>query len=124
MEVHKEDEDHLVEEEKEYFKTHGVVEGYVPPQDPLHDIDTKKTVTMLVVWMVALFLGIWVMSQLFHFMVRGERQRKVAESQDQFGPLGKELRDLRAQEEKELAGQDDHKSIEEAMRELLRKKPR
>ncbi len=124
MEVHKEDEDHLVDEEKEYFKTHEVVKGYVPPQDPLHDINTKKTVTLLVVWMVALFLGIWVMSQLFHFMVRGERQRKVAESQNQFGPLGKELRDLRAQEEKELAGQDDHKSIEEAMRELLRKKPR
>ena len=121
MEVHKEDEDHLVEEEREFFKTHGVVKGRVPPQDPLHDIDTKKTVTLLVTWTVALFLGIWVMSQLFHFMVRGERQRKVAESQDEYGPLGKELRNLRAQEDKELAGQDGHMSIEEAMRKLLKK---
>ncbi len=121
MEVHSEDEDHLVDEEQEYFKTHKVLKGDVPPQDPLHDINTKKTVTWLVAWTVALFLSIWVMSQLFHFMVRGERQRKVAESQEQYGPLGKELRNLRAQEDKELAGQDGHKSIEEAMRELLKK---
>ena len=58
MEVHKEDEDHLVEEEREFFKTHGVVKGNVPPQDPLHDINTKKTVTLLVTWTVALFLSI------------------------------------------------------------------
>ena len=121
MEVHKEDEDHLVDEEREFFKTHEVTKGQVPPQDPLHDIDTKKTVTLLLTWTVALFLSIWVMSQLFHFMVRGERQRKVADSQGQYGPLGKELQKLRTQEQKELDGEDNHKSIEQAMRELLKK---
>jgi hypothetical protein len=117
MEIHKEDEKHLLEEEKEFFKTHEIVEGYVPPQDPLHDIDSKKTVTLLVVWTVILFAGIWVMSQLFHFMVQGELNRKVAESQ---GPLGEEVKALRAQEEKELKGEDGHLSIEQAMAELLK----
>lgn len=118
MEVHKEDEAHLLEEEKEYFKSHQVVSGYVPPQDPLHDIDSKKTVKLLVAWTVALFAGIWIMAQLFHFMVRGELNRKVAESQ---GPLAEEVRALSAQEQKELEGKDGHKSIEEAMSELLRR---
>ena len=121
MEVHKEDEDHLVEEEREFFKTHGVVKGNVAPQDPLHDINTKKTVTLLVTWTVALFLSIWVMTQLFHFMARGERQRKVADSQELYGPFGREIGKLRTQEDKELAGGDGHKSIEQAMRELLKK---
>ena len=121
MEVHKEDEAHLLEEEKEYFKTHGVLQGHVAPQDPLHDIDSKKTVTLLIVWTVALFAGIWVMAQLFHFMVQGERNRKVAESQEQFGPLGKELLALRAREDKELAGEDGHLSIEKAKAELLKR---
>jgi len=120
MEVNKEDEAHLLDEEKDFFKTHQVVEGYIPPQDPLHDIDSKKTVTLLIVWTVALFVGIWVMAQLFHFMVQGERNRKVAESQGQFGPLGSELSELRAQEDKELAGEDGHLSIEKAMAELLK----
>ena len=118
MEVHKEDEAHLLEEEKEYHKTHQVVEGYIAPQDPLHDIDSKKTVKLLVAWTVALFAGIWIMSQLFHFMVRGELNRKVAESQ---GPLAEEVKALHEQEQKELEGKDGHKSIEEAMNELLRK---
>ncbi len=121
MEVHKEDEAHLLEEEKQFFKSHEVLKGYVPPQDPLHDIDTKKTVRLLVAWTVTLFAGIWVMTQLFHFMVRGERQRKVAESQGPYGPLGKELSDLRAQEERELKGDDGYLSIERAKAELLKR---
>ncbi|MHC4851969.1 MAG: hypothetical protein ACYTF5_08125, partial [Planctomycetota bacterium] len=102
MEVHSEDEDHLVDEEREYFKTHEVLKGDVPTQDPLHDINAKKTITLLVVWTVALFLGIWVMTQLFHFMVQGERHRKVAESQKDFGPLAQEMSKLRKQTKKEL----------------------
>jgi hypothetical protein len=121
MEVHSEDADHLADEEQEYFKTHKVLTGDVAPQDPLHDIDTKKTVTWLLVWTVALFLGIWVMSQLFHFMVRGERQRKVADSQEQFGPFERERSELEAQTKLELDGEDGHMSIEDAMRELLKK---
>lgn len=121
MEVHKEDEAHLLEEEKEYLKTHGVVKGYVPPQDPLHDIDTKKTVRLLLAWTVTLFVGIWAMTQLFHFMARGERQRKVAETETQYGPLGKEVLDLRTQEQKELEGKDGHLSIERAKAELLKR---
>ena len=120
MEVHREDEDHLVEEEQEYFKTHKVLKGDVPYQDPLHDINAKKTVTWLVAWTVALFLGIWVMTQMFHFLVQGERNRKVAESQEQFGPFSQELSELHAQEDKELGGEDNHLSIEQAMAELLK----
>ena len=121
MEVHKEDEKHLIDEEKDYFKTHEVVTGKVGPQDPLHDIDTKKTVTLLLVWTAALFVGIWVMAQLFHFMVRGERDRKVASPQEEAGPLAREMKDLRAQEDKEIAGEDDNKSLEVAMKEYLEK---
>ena len=121
MEVHSEDEDHLVDEELEYFKTHEVLKGDVPPRDPLHDIDAKKTVTLLVVWTVSLFAGIWVMSQLFHFMVRGERNRKVAESQGEYGPFEQELLNLREQEQKELDGKDAHMSIEAAMKKLLKR---
>jgi len=121
MEVHSEDEDHLVDEEKEYFKTHKVLEGDVSPQDPLHDINAKKTITWLVAWAVALFLGIWVMTQLFHFMVQGERHRKVAESQKDFGPLAQEMSKLREQTKKELGGEDGHMSIEDAMQELLKR---
>lgn len=121
MDVHKEDEAHLLEEEKEYFKTHEVVKGHVAPQDPLHDIDSKKTVKLLIAWTVALFLGIWVMSQLFHFMARGERYRKVAENLGVSGPIGDDVLRLRAQEEKELKGEDGYLSIDEAMEELLKR---
>ncbi len=120
MEVHSEDEDHLVDEEKEFFKTHKVLKGDVPPHDPLHDINAKKTTTWLVLWMVALFLGIWVMAQLFHFMVQGERHRKVAENQEKFGPFGRELSELQAQTKLELAGEDGHMSIEKALAALLK----
>jgi hypothetical protein len=120
MEVHSEDEDHLVDEEQDYFKSHKVLKGDVPPQDPLHDINTKKTVTWLVAWTAALFFGIWVMSQMFHFLVAGERHRKVAESQEQFGPFGREMSELQAQSKLELAGEDGHMSIEQAMAALLK----
>jgi len=120
MEVHSEDEDHLVDEEQDYFKTHKVVKGDVPPQDPLHDINAKKTTTWLVLWAVALFLGIWVMAQLFHFMAQGERHRKVAESQGKFGPLAREMSELQAQTKLEFAGEDGHMSIEQAMAALLK----
>ena len=106
---------------QEYFKTHKVLKGEVPPQEPLHDINAKKTITWLVAWTAALFLGIWVMTQLFHFMVAGERHRKVVESQEEFGPLEQEVSKLRKQTKKELAGEDGHKSIEDAMQELLKK---
>ena len=91
------------------------------PVIPLHDIDTKKTVTLLLVWTVALFVGIWVMAQLFHFMVRGERDRKISTIQKEYGPLEREMSGLRKQEDKELEGEDGNMSIEKAMQELLKK---
>ena len=53
--------------------------------------------------------------------LRGERQRKVAESQGKFGPLQREMSELGAQTKLELAGEDDHMSIEDAMQKLLKK---
>ena len=115
MKVHKEEAQHYHDDEVDYHKSHTVVSGHVDPNDPAHDIDAKKTVTWLVVWTVALFLGIWLMVQLFYFMVRGERERKVAR------PVSTELQQLRQREEIELAGLDDYISIEDAMKELLKK---
>ena len=118
MEVHKEDEALLNAEDKEFHRDHQVVEGYVPPQDPLHDINANKTVIWLVVCTLGLFLSIWVMAQLFHYMARGERDRKVRRTE---GPLGAEMKKLNAQAQKELLGEDNHKSIDQAIQEYLKK---
>ena len=115
MKVHKEDAKHYHDDEVEYHKTHEVLSGHVDPNDPAHDINTKKTVTLLVVWTAALFLSIWLMVQLFYFMVRGERERKVAQ------PESVELQQLREREKLELEGKDGYMSIEQAMEELLKK---
>ena len=97
-----------------------VDESQVPARtDPLHDIDEKKTITWLV-RMGSDFPGhrnVWLMIQLFDYMAFNERVDKIA-VKDPMTRL--QLRLQAAEPDKEVAGKDGHKSIDQATEDYLR----
>lgn len=90
----------------------------VEPQDPEHDINARATVVWVLAWTVILFVGLWVMLQLFDAVLFTEREAKI-------GTLAPtERQQLLEQERVILSGQWEEgaprKSIEEVMREMAR----
>lgn len=81
--------------------------------DPIHDIDGRKTVIWLVVWGLGLIVAIWVMTQLFYYLVFNERLAKN-NVKDAYAEK------LVTAEQNELDGKDGNKSIQQAIDEYLR----
>lgn len=100
---------------------HGHDTIQVEPLDPLHDIDGKKTLTWVVVFMVMVFGGMWLLAVTFGFVLEQQHQTKIYDRETV------ELNELRAREREELAASKDNGdgtvrlSIEEAMRRLAEK---
>lgn len=91
------------------------------PFDPDHDIDTRRTITWLVVWMVILFASLWLMVELYGAVIDRERVKKI-----DLQPAA-EVLDLRARESSELTRSEDlgggnqRVDIETAMKVLVKR---
>jgi hypothetical protein len=88
----------------------------IPPQDPDHDIDTRRTVTWLTVCTVGVFVCVFVLWQLYSAVIFHERQQKVEQA-----PTA-DLDVLRQQESADLQAGPGRKSLEEAMRAYVERK--
>lgn len=86
--------------------------------DPLHDIDEGKTVLAVVGTLVGAVFVIWIMSHVYSYMVRVEREKKIG------GVKPLELQQLRLAEDDELSGKNPNRGarhIDQAIQEYLKR---
>jgi hypothetical protein len=92
-----------------------MVQHFVPsthaaiPIDPAHEIDAKRTVIWVAIFVVVVFGSLWLLLQAFGFFLFQEQKHKI------FERPAYELEQKRAAEQAELP-------IDEAMRRLATKK--
>ena len=85
------------------------------PLDPEHDIDAKSATWWVLGGAIVLFASLWVMLPIFIRVQEEEQRRKVGERPNV------ELQDLRAAQDKFLAGDNPKKkSIDQAMADALK----
>lgn len=82
--------------------------------DPTHDIDGLKVSGILVVTSILFIITMWLLFQLFAFVIADEREKKIGEAES---PA---LQQLTEQEEAELSGAGGGKSIDQAIQEIVK----
>jgi hypothetical protein len=94
--------------------------AHVPPLDPLHDIDGKKTFHWVLFFTVTVFLSMWLLSIVYGYILDQEHQVKIydRETAELNALREREAAELRRTED--LGGGRERISIDEAIRRLAK----